>query len=507
MKTKNKEIASFLNFDSTCLALLFLCIFLLTTFKIITNDIWYELAHGRHFLEHPSLRFTDVFTFTAYGQPFIDQEWGSEVIFYLLYQLGGINGLIVCKTLLFLAAFGLLFKIIKNNGVSSAIAFWIVFLAIAVSRFRLTVRPDMFSMCFTVIFLYLLESFINGKRKTVFILPILMLIWTNLHYGSIIGLCLIGIYAVSALKDPKAKHLFIVLALCILAALVNPGGINLFTLPLRIAEISLKNNIIECSPPYHFSWTWFPLFWSLLVIYSVIVAVSFKNLKLREILLYGFAVFLVMKMLRFIPYFAVISSIVISRQIPGLLNQPGREGKPAPVYENLFFIGLFSLSLSLGLITSKTGFLERYIFGYGINENKHPMAAIKFLAGHHLDGNIFNENRYGGQIAFMRYPQNKIFMYGRYGSLFQEKYFDEYYAILAAQEGWEERLNTDRVEIILLDRQQSESNLFLALANSPHWHLVYQDALAVIFLKDVPRFKSTIEKYGYRLTFDTGASG
>src|SRR5688572_31185132 len=49
------------------------------------GDLPRHIAVGRVMLEHRTLVREDFFSHTAYGQPFLAMEWGSQVIFAALY--------------------------------------------------------------------------------------------------------------------------------------------------------------------------------------------------------------------------------------------------------------------------------------------------------------------------------------------------------------------------------------------------------------------------------------
>ena len=54
------------------------------------TDLWHHLARGRLIVAERSLVDADRFTFTVPDRPFIDDNWGWQVVFYGLYRLGGL---------------------------------------------------------------------------------------------------------------------------------------------------------------------------------------------------------------------------------------------------------------------------------------------------------------------------------------------------------------------------------------------------------------------------------
>ena len=54
------------------------------------NDTWWHLRAGQEMWTRGMVMLTDEFSFTAYGAEWPNHGWGSEVIFYALYFVGGL---------------------------------------------------------------------------------------------------------------------------------------------------------------------------------------------------------------------------------------------------------------------------------------------------------------------------------------------------------------------------------------------------------------------------------
>ena len=78
---------------------------LLSFTPALDGDVWWHLATGRRILSGAGIPPTDPFTFTALGRPWVSHEWLSGVLFALLDRIGGIDLLVVFKSLL--AAFAI----------------------------------------------------------------------------------------------------------------------------------------------------------------------------------------------------------------------------------------------------------------------------------------------------------------------------------------------------------------------------------------------------------------
>src|SRR6266850_4378529 len=62
---------------------------LLAVSPVANNDIWLHLKTGSLILERGHVPQVDSYTFTRAGAPYIAHEWLAQVLFAILYRLGG----------------------------------------------------------------------------------------------------------------------------------------------------------------------------------------------------------------------------------------------------------------------------------------------------------------------------------------------------------------------------------------------------------------------------------
>src|SRR5262249_15609442 len=71
------------------------------------SDLWWQLKTGELIWRERGIPTTDRFSFTAAGNPWVIQEWATELLFYLLYTKFSASALVLFKMLAFAAAMGL----------------------------------------------------------------------------------------------------------------------------------------------------------------------------------------------------------------------------------------------------------------------------------------------------------------------------------------------------------------------------------------------------------------
>ena len=58
-------------------------------------DLAYHLRAGGQFLDTGVIPTTDTFTFTAGGQPWVNQQWGAQALLAAVYRVAGWTGLAI----------------------------------------------------------------------------------------------------------------------------------------------------------------------------------------------------------------------------------------------------------------------------------------------------------------------------------------------------------------------------------------------------------------------------
>ena len=209
---------------------LFLFILIFGSLDInIDYDFWARLIVGKSFFQTGTLFHNDFYSFGTTHE-FIDHEWGSSLIFYLIQNYFGDFGLFLFKSILIFLTFFLMAKTIKLKNKDSKLHFLFFFLAIHTLTYNIfsTIRCQIFSFFFFVFYIYILEKARGEKNyRILWTIPLLNIIWLNCHGGFILGLVLILIYFIGEYlnKKPVEPYILTFFTAC-LAAFINPYGIK-----------------------------------------------------------------------------------------------------------------------------------------------------------------------------------------------------------------------------------------------------------------------------------------
>lgn len=189
-------------------------------------------------------------------------------------------------------------------------------------------------MLLFVITYYLLEQFQSRHIQSLYFLPLLILLWVNLHGGFISGFILISIYLIGNLvkfvlsRDggkelyrQKTKVLALILLTCLFVSLINPYGLDVMLYPMKfISQKSIIDRIAEFqSPNFHHLLLLPSKYFLLLMI--LLIGILKKNLDVIEILLIILFANMALFSQRFIPLFCIVAAPIFVRNAQWIFNQ------------------------------------------------------------------------------------------------------------------------------------------------------------------------------------------
>jgi hypothetical protein len=498
---------------------LFVSIFLFLTLSggqslLADGDTGYHIRAGEYILNTLSVPKHDIFSYISPALPWTAHEWLSEVIMALIHEISGLTGVVIFFAFLIALTYYFLFRLLKSYNVNFLGTVLVILLAIKSSQIHWLARPHIFSLPLTIIWYYLLDDYQYKGRNRLFLLPLIMLLWVNLHGGFIIGIILTIIYMSGNLfylifsEDnmkgeyrKRAKTLGLAAVGCLIAALINPYGYSILLFPFSLTSNRIIMNSIQefLSPNFHD-----PLFFKyLLFLLIAVLAVSKKVLNAVELMLVLLFTYMALYSMRYIPLFAIITAPLLVQRIDLLIRR--WRGKLAAFFEKReerirvidasakgFFWPAAALLLVVFLVANGT-------LGYTFDGKIKPVAAVQFIKNEHLDGHMFDNDEFGDYIIYAAWPEYKVFFDGR-SDMYGAKRVEEYSQVAGIKPEWRHVLDKYKVDWIIFD---AHSPLSLFLMENPDWKLIYADKVADIFVKNTPANEKLIKKYSdVKMVFD-----
>ena len=447
-------------------------------------DVWWHIKQGGDILSTHHMPTKDIYSLTLAGQPWTAYEWLGDVILAVTYQIGGFRSLEALLIILGSAILIGLYVLAAIRCANSKAAFLATASLFVLASVSFNLRPQMLGYLFLVLTLIALERFRQGKRRAVWALPFLMLVWVNAHGSWIIGLFVIGVYLASGLTefhigDIEAHRwtasdrfrLASVLVSCACATLITPYGATLakypfdvaFSLPLGVA------NVVEWRPMPFGSPLGMVFLFALLGV-GVLQVVYHLAWRLEEFTLFLFAATVACLHIRFllifVPVFAPILATVLTRWVPHYDRKEDRHFLNAALMALILaiIIWFFPSQPELSQNAGKT----------------YPVDAVKYLDQHAIPGPMFNAYGFGGYLIWSRGPEHKVFMDGRSELYERGGVLADYLEIENVRPKALSLLQKYGFQSCLLNH---DAPLATVLAALPDWQKAYEDSTSILFVR------------------------
>ena len=466
----------------------------------------YHIRAGEYILDTFTIPRIDPYSFITPPMQWTVHEWLSEIFMALAHRISGLSGVVVFYSLILAATFYILVRSLKTAGVSALPAAAATIVIFAASTLHWLARPHVFSFLIIVLWLHILNSYEERSRNQLYLLPLLMLFWVNLHGGYIIGFVFICIYLAGNLlliftdKEAwqsggmkRAKGYGSILGVCMGTAILNPFGWKIFLFPFKLVfdKYQMDHTQEFLSPNFHEQ----PLFKAMLLTLVLLLAFSKKRLTLIQIALVIFFTNMSLYSIRYVPLFAIII-------VPIMLQYMELDfGEYLPRVRAFFRKRIETVS---GMDAMSRGFfwpiaaillvcVQLYNGGivHGFDPKIKAVDAVKFMKREQIPGRMFNNDEIGDLIIYGAHRQYKVFIDGRLDMYGTER-LKEYFKITSASTEWEELIRKYGVSWIIFD---TDSTFVRYLQVRKEWRLIYSDRVASIFVSNTPLYADLIARY------------
>jgi hypothetical protein len=455
------------------------------------SDLWWHLAGGRWIAQTRTLHFTDPFSFTCHGRPWFHPEWLSDVIFFAWARLFGTDSLVWWKWGLVVATFGLLFRLFRQISGHSGTAYLAMLAAIAVGAPFFDMRPQLYTFLGFVVIL----SFALPLSRRLWVLPLVLMLWANLHSGFLLGLFVVMmVLAVSFFYGEAPRRAAYLVLACALACFVNGNGSEALFWPIRFAQDTHSPflRVAEWLPPYEpggiRSRLYYPSI-AAFVVSLLIVVGSGTYRRQPRLTLSSVAVGLVTLVLsirsrRFIPLFGISQGLLLAPALAVVCSSLRRRivrSLPWLDRPRVWQIALPVVAMVWGGLRLAPFPLSRNAFLYLTALDSFPVEAMNLVEANHIQGKVFNWYNWGGFIDWRTDGRLQVFIDGRAGTAFDEKTYRQYLRVLGLSNGWEDVVWTSGADFVLWPRRYPKP--IEQLRKSGRWRHLYSDHVAALLVR------------------------
>jgi len=462
------------------------------------TDTWWHLRAGQWIEDNRQVPRSDPFSHTMQGGPWAYPGWLAQVVMLGFYRLAGLQGLTLFTALLVAIGLAFLWSLLDGALLMRAA---VLLLAAATSAVYWAARPHVASFALAAFFLWTLEGRRTGARpRLIWLLPLAMALWTNVHGGFVIGFLLISMYLAGTVVDvflipltgrgllaeswrrrqADVVALVAVSLLSLLAAGVNPHGLSILLYPIKTLSIPvLQEHIREWQSPDFQQANLLP-FLAMLVTLMAALGASGRAASSSELIAVGGSAAMALFAVRNVPVFALVAAPVICRQASAAL-EPILHGFDVPATEPWRGRRLLHGFAATALILACLGWAAVQLSAKRSQDHLQslvPLGAFDALKVARPPGQLFNDYNWGGYILWDLYPGYPSFVDGR-TDVFPPRIFDDYVRLWNARGGWESLLDHYGIGIVFVPPQAPLAEVLLR----DGWDEMYRDRTSVILLR------------------------
>ena len=503
-----------------------------THLEIKDLDLWLHIGMGRYIVAHDfQIPAVDVLSCTIPGKPWNNHEWLFQILVFYIQKIWGFEGLINMQVILIMATLSILF-IIGYNPEKQLGSIFALLLVVLVYQIRFTTRPDLFSLFFFAIYIWMMSHFLK-KRWSVYVLFAVQVLWTNIHGFFFFGplFVLIGLIAewtkrhiplpwewnkTARLDDDEYRRLRWIFLFVVLACFFNPQTIQGAIYPVKVFfQLSGESkiffeNIVELKKPILreniFSPDEYPYYKLLILLSFMSLIYNRRKIDIGVLLFWVIFLFFSLAAIRNIVFFAFAAYLVF---VTNSMTIRMKDLVPLRIRDPRFLdmIGIFIKfylifwTLRLGMDLSYNGYynldtFERKSEYGGVSLRSFPTKAVDFLVQNKVKGNFLNDFNSGAYLVGRCSPNIKVFIDGR-TEVYGPQFFKSYKSILNDAKGLGEAVERYNITGAFLHTNRSPvpPAVLNYFANSPDWVPVYFDYDAVIFVKNIPENQGLIKRF------------
>lgn len=474
------------------------------------GDTGWHIRTGEWILQHKAVPTADFFSFTKPGQPWFAWEWGWDVLFATVHHYSGLAGVVLINVILLGFISVLLFRLIRRSTDNDILAFLFTIIATCGCTVHWWARPHLFSWLFVLLFANAILSAEEGKRAALWSLPLLTVLWTNLHGAFFIGILMLLASATGAAASilttggtpwrsayvRSAPYLGAASA-CAAATFVNPYTWHLHQhIYSYLLNSKLLDNIQEYqSVSFHHGPV---LFFEVMLLLGAASALwCLQRGKVSGAILIVLFAHLALVSGRNVPLFLLIAApsaaCMVQNTLGGLRVVPalGRVGdwlsaiadelRPFERVERAHCLSAAAVVfIAASLAAGGPGFKAEF------DSERFPAKAIPVLEQLKAP-QTFTYDQWGDYLIYRLYPVDRVFMDGR-SDLYGAEFVNMYQHVLSARYDYESDLKRFAVDTVLI---KPDAPLATVLKQSPNWKVLLDDGHLIIFRAAQPRQDST----------------
>jgi hypothetical protein len=439
-------------------------------------DLAYHVKAGELMVAEGALPRTDVLAWTTAGRPWLDQNWGAQLVLYGIWRLGGFPLVVVVNALLAVATWALVAAACRRRTANLRLIAGAVLTGYVAAAATFSARPQMFSLLLFAAELYLLEV-ARTRPRVALAIPLLMPLWANLHGAFLVGVGLLAIEVAAAVwrRDRSgAVRYLLVTAASVAGLLLNPWGVGVLGYAVSLpANKVVSGMITEWAPTSIHDLTGILVLGAVVVLVVALVRAPapqrVPEQLLRMALLGGLAFWAV----RGVAWFGLALPVALCALARPRPSRPAGEDRGAPAVNILVLA-----TLAVGLVVASPP-VKLALGDPRPQLTAAPEATADWLAANPQPGRMFNYQAWGSYLEFRLGPQVQVGFDSRIELPPADRWI-RYLAVIAGHWDAERQLDEWGVGHVVTSRRASPVMVDM-LEASGRWRLVFWSGDALVY--------------------------
>lgn len=457
-------------------------------------DTAWHLAAGDLSRRDHIIPLSDIWSFTAAGEPWYNLSWLFDAGFSALFAAGGFSALYALTIGVFAGCLTFMVHLCIKRGASPLVVFLLIPFALLALYGGVIARPAMCSLIMTILFYHILHCYRGtGRLGNMLPLPLLMAFWVNLHAGFLLMFLIMGLFLLEAGWEQnrmRIRDYGLIIALCLIATLVNPLGFAIYygTIYKVFSTISVSY-VTEWKPAE----VGHNLPMTLFLLLTLVIGNSFdRRIPLIDRMLAIVMLMLSLSSIRYIIFAALLLLPTLSLRLSYLLYESAIGGRVRELdatitqdmqKSDIRIMGLVMAAFAFIFICSPTprdALLESPV---GFPKKNFPVAEAAFIAEHYPSLRFLNDYNLGGYLDYLWRGKVKVFIDGRASSLYSEELLKDYFNFMdSAGFGGRAEITAAYYHLdgLIIPNDAKNANLW---AWNPLWKAVYHGKVATVYIR------------------------
>ena len=440
-------------------------------------DVWWHLRAAEWIVQHGGVPHTDPFSSFGAGKPWAAYSWLFELLMLQLFQRLGLTGFVVYTAGMLAVITMALHRLIRRLQGDFTLGVLLTFAGTLCLASLWTPRSWLFTILFFVFELdVLMQARRTGKTGELFWLPLVFVLWANLHIQFVVGLLAMGVAVGECVLARFWSGIqtrmglsrgCIVFILCVMATLANPYGWRVYQVVFEYSSQPGVYGLVSefKALPFRGLQDYGVLFFALGAAGMIARA---RRAEVFEIVMLVFAVLVSFRSQRDVWVVVPVASAMIAQGLKGRADERFQvTAMAAPLIAVATFLAVF---LAFRVLHVNNDALQAKV------EKEMPVRAVEFVKAKGLTGPLYNDFDWGGYLIWgLRIP---VSMDGR-TNVYGDARIARSAATWSAAADWASDADLLKANLVI---GPVNASLTQVLRLSPRYELVYEDKVAVVFV-------------------------